>query len=718
MVRNIVRDVVRPVVNPVDDRFGVGLSQYNDYKDRVEELGGTIQNPSLNKSMIQEAINGGYYDDIYYWIDKRFGTKTGTESGRVPMVSLSFDDGNSGDYDTWAYLASKGSGRGTFFLNTKFIGTAGKLTWEQVLEMYNDGCDMQCHTWSHARSDHFPGGDVDNDLGLTGCTVEQIIEELVNNNTEFVANGLPSPKHLSYPNYIFDFTKVLPLVDQYRFSGRSSIPYITGLFYNPYEYNWLTYAGRSINFLDSGSVATAKGFIDDAVKYNCPLHLAGHSVDETIFKDLLDYIYAYGITPSTVSEHYDAINTFRNKLFNVPLNDYEALAFLDDGRKIGESQGMIIFGETLANITSGVADDYVADDYKVGFYTDTGDDAQAYAVDNTPYYDSVDVTADSGTDRISLAGHLLSNNMRFKITGGTPPSPLILDTAYFVRNNTGGVSVQVSGTAGGAVIDLTDNGSALKLSTFGFREILRTYDTGDNTLTSVKRMLERIYVDPDNVLESEFDFQNYAIGGEIGDFGLSLFRSMGRDQTVNFNFRFNLIGGDIPDDIYYLQNSRVRFDFRNNKLTGGLENLMTPKTINIYAADNLINQAFPDRVGDMINCERIELYTNQLSGDIPVELGNCVLMERLFLGGNDLTGYEVGAISISMTELIFIDFSNNDITAAADINQILADCVALEAAEGNVATLNLSGGTNAAPTGQGVTDVNTLTTAGWTVTTN
>lgn len=32
--------------------------------------------------------------------------------------------------------------------------------------------------------------------------------------------------------------------------------------------------------------------------------------------------------------------------------------------------------------------------------------------------------------------------------------------------------------------------------------------------------------------------------------------------------------------------------------------------------------------------------------------------------------------------------------------------------------INLSGGTNAAPTGQGLTDKATLITAGWTVTTN
>jgi hypothetical protein len=62
----------------------------------------------------------------------------------------------------------------------------------------------------------------------------------------------------------------------------------------------------------------------------------------------------------------------------------------------------------------------------------------------------------------------------------------------------------------------------------------------------------------------------------------------------------------------------------------------------------------------------------------------------------------------------------NAITAAADINAILADLVTSSALGGRVGcTVKLEGGTNAAPTGQGITDKNTLNAIdGWTVTTN
>ena len=52
---------------------------------------------------------------------------------------------------------------------------------------------------------------------------------------------------------------------------------------------------------------------------------------------------------------------------------------------------------------------------------------------------------------------------------------------------------------------------------------------------------------------------------------------------------------------------------------------------------------------------------------------------------------------------------------AASVNQILARCVASGV---TTCTIDLSGGTNAAPSGQGITDKADLITAGNTVTTN
>lgn len=56
--------------------------------------------------------------------------------------------------------------------------------------------------------------------------------------------------------------------------------------------------------------------------------------------------------------------------------------------------------------------------------------------------------------------------------------------------------------------------------------------------------------------------------------------------------------------------------------------------------------------------------------------------------------------------------------AITNTNEILANFVALTDSYSIHCTVDLSGGTNAAPTGQGITDKATLIGAGWTVTTN
>lgn len=77
-------------------------------------------------------------------------------------------------------------------------------------------------------------------------------------------------------------------------------------------------------------------------------------------------------------------------------------------------------------------------------------------------------------------------------------------------------------------------------------------------------------------------------------------------------------------------------------------------------------------------------------------------------------------VSITLTNFVVknnatLDFTGNALNAAT-VNSILARCVA--SASFTAGTLDLSQGTNAAPTGQGIADVTTLTGRGVTVTTN
>jgi hypothetical protein len=61
---------------------------------------------------------------------------------------------------------------------------------------------------------------------------------------------------------------------------------------------------------------------------------------------------------------------------------------------------------------------------------------------------------------------------------------------------------------------------------------------------------------------------------------------------------------------------------------------------------------------------------------------------------------------------------SNDALAAAAVNQVLADLVTSISGRGGVKCITTLNGTNAAPTGTGITNKATLVAAGWTVTTN
>lgn len=83
-----------------------------------------------------------------------------------------------------------------------------------------------------------------------------------------------------------------------------------------------------------------------------------------------------------------------------------------------------------------------------------------------------------------------------------------------------------------------------------------------------------------------------------------------------------------------------------------------------------------------------------------------------FIKGDFLTNWIQQSFNANVANL---HASGCSISNPANINIILAACVAAGSPNG---ILDLSGGTNAAPTGQGITDKATLILAGWTVTTN
>ena len=709
------------------------------YMARVNAGGGTIGDIVLLKDEMKYVTDNNLFNKIGYWVDNDLGKFVGNPALKVPLISFSFDDGKSTDYTVYQSFVAKGIGMGTTFINTKFIGTADYLTWAQVAEMLAGGWDFQCHTWSHAVVDVYG-----NLFDLTQLTNAEIVSEVENLNADFIAHGLPSPIHHAYHRYVADFTRVLPIVGKYRRSMRGGAnDYVTSLNYE--KLSWWSHAGTSTSFITD--IAALKTTIDLAILHKQILHLPGHSSAAGGYiaglETILDYIYAAGLTPKNVSQYYAGVNAYRNKLFNViegaddgSLKNYEPIVYLDSGLQT-DKQGIIIFNDTLANIGSIVADHFVNNNYRVGFWTDDSVNALAYTIpNNIKYLDQQSVIVDSSIDKIVFTFAVenvgtFQSNSRIYLTGITAPGNLAFNTTYFIKSFAGAYAFKLSASSGGAQIDITDAVVGVKCSTYGFRDAIIAVETAANC--TPEKLAKRTVT---------YNMIGWNCGGNLEDCGVEYFRSLYIASEIYFDRNF--LGGTIPKAFRMLGYQCKTFSFRYNKLTGGLINLCN----NIYSllkldvGDNLMNEEIPDEIGNLRNLSlglylgnnlffgsiprtlgnltkvlNFNLYGNLLSGIIPIELGLMIKVVNFNLYGNLLSGYEAGAISVNQTVLAVINFSTNALPASA-INQILADTLALHIVSGTVITLTLTGGTNAAPTGQGATDKAALITHGCTVTTN
>ena len=103
----------------------------------------------------------------------------------------------------------------------------------------------------------------------------------------------------------------------------------------------------------------------------------------------------------------------------------------------------------------------------------------------------------------------------------------------------------------------------------------------------------------------------------------------------------------------------IQVSFYENQLSGEipaeLGSLANLEILNLW--DNQLSGEIPTELGSLANLERLYLSGNQLSGEIPAELGSLANLERLYLSGNQLSGeipMELGDLA-NLTELSLWD---------------------------------------------------------------
>ena len=85
------------------------------------------------------------------------------------------------------------------------------------------------------------------------------------------------------------------------------------------------------------------------------------------------------------------------------------------------------------------------------------------------------------------------------------------------------------------------------------------------------------------------------------------------------------------------------------------------RVIRLYLSRNNLSGEIPPELGSLSNLEQLDLSYNELSGEIPAELGSLSKLEALELGVNDLSG-EIPAELGSLSNLDFLYLTFNELS--------------------------------------------------------
>jgi len=156
------------------------------------------------------------------------------------------------------------------------------------------------------------------------------------------------------------------------------------------------------------------------------------------------------------------------------------------------------------------------------------------------------------------------------------------------------------------------------------------------------------------------------------------------------------------------------------KIVCGISTPALSGSVNITPYTNLtffsnVNNNITSFTGSqgLTGLQEVYLNNNLLTGNIPTLSANSQL-KRFECYNNQLSGFDGGSVS-NILDIFRAD--SNQLTNTT-INKLLSAFIAANNTTTPNRVLNLGGTGNAAPTGQGIIDKNTLIGIGWTVTTN
>lgn len=221
-----------------------------------------------------------------------FGTYAVASAAHSGVVTMTFDDGNTSQYEIIVPILKAANQKAVFFINSGEVGGETYMTWEQVVELHTSGFEIGGHTLNH--------------IELPTVSQSQMKKQVNNDYANFVAHGI-TPTNFASPFGAYDNT-MLPIVAKIYNSHRAFAN--QGLNIWPYN-KYLIYVRYVTN---QTSLEQAKAWVDEAMAQDAWLILVFHEIlpvvdptddyswETTKFQSFIDYLNAEGIKAKTVAQ--------------------------------------------------------------------------------------------------------------------------------------------------------------------------------------------------------------------------------------------------------------------------------------------------------------------------------------------------------------------------------------------------------------------------------
>ncbi|XP_075648399.1 LRR receptor-like serine/threonine-protein kinase EFR [Castanea sativa] len=125
----------------------------------------------------------------------------------------------------------------------------------------------------------------------------------------------------------------------------------------------------------------------------------------------------------------------------------------------------------------------------------------------------------------------------------------------------------------------------------------------------------------------------------------------------------NLFEGTIPPSIVNCQLLQF-LDISLNKLNGSISQhtgLSSLPLVFLNLSHNLLTGKLPFEAANLKNINELDVSNNHLSGEIPTSIGNCLILEHLYLQGNSFKGAIPSSLA-SLRGLRRLDVSQNNLS--------------------------------------------------------